>query len=573
MNRFVSVFVVSVCASFANADDVVLNPSRHVSNGTRLGTAISADGKTFVTVDDARSLRVWDATNGKLTRELWLPEHAGSGVSPKVWLAPNAKFVVVPYRSRLEPYGKLAILPLDDSGTYRVIGGNIFEVTHLAFSPDSTRIATTCQRGPIFVWDAETGKKLDEIEHDADLRCMWLCFTPDGKQLSAGLPMFNFHEKKQSIIGTYDFATKRFVSEIPYKRDGTPRPEWSPNGQLLAVHYNTELIDIFDADGKLKHTIGKPPLEMPLAGMFDSANRFVTVWQRKDDLVVRDELGGCDLGKTSLPDLPRGGRVFLADDCKRALVETDTQHFAWRMVQFKKDISGGEVTRFPVGGTLSYTAIAWNDTESIAWTTEPLTPKKPPRFVNAFDCGKAELNVRGLQKAKGATTEWSGTTLKQDSYRATTTIKDKTVTLNYIVEEDYDSIYAGTLASEKHAILTTAGGTFGFDTATGERAIQYKPRHYAMHIAPSANGKFFATANAVSPVISIFRVGQPEPVLFVFTHYSEWIAWTPDGAWSSSQGGTKLAGTLSQPAEGKLPVFMPFPTEKRNADKVKYAVK
>ncbi len=208
MRRFAIAFLL-----VAGADDKP--PLAHFDCGAHYyGATVwraTADGKTLVTIGHESSLRVWDTATGKLARTLWLPRAAGGkNAGAKLWLAPDGKRAAVPYYTPEEPRGKLALIPLDDSGTYRVIGGDTFEVSEAAFSPNGKLVATTAGPLPVNVWDTATGKRVSVLNFDPDLRATGIAFTPDGTKIAVGLPMVNFNELKRSVIALYDTATGKW---------------------------------------------------------------------------------------------------------------------------------------------------------------------------------------------------------------------------------------------------------------------------------------------------------------------------------------------------------------------------
>ena len=114
---------------------------------------------------------MWDADTGKLVRQLRLPaEHGDTFRDPRAWLSADGRTIAVPFRTAEEPRGRVLIAPLDDSGTFRLIGGHNGDLDRAAFSPDGKRIATSAGSG-LVVWD------LDGAEAWGEDQDMWPVHT------------------------------------------------------------------------------------------------------------------------------------------------------------------------------------------------------------------------------------------------------------------------------------------------------------------------------------------------------------------------------------------------------------
>lgn len=572
MRRFAIAFVLVACAARAGADDKT-PPVHFDCGGHSYGPTVwraTADGKTLVTLGDENSIRVWDAATGKLARTLWLPPAAGGkNTGPKLWLAPDGKRAAVPYHTPEEPRGKLALIPLDDSGTYRVIGGEPFEVTEVAFSANGKLVATTAGRPSVNVWDAATGKRAAVLNFDPDLRATGFAFSPDGKKVAIGLPMVNFNELKRSVIAIYEAETGKWESQFAYPRDGFPRPEWSPDGKLLLAANNGFAFDVFTTKGERKVQFDWKPGGRLVAAGFDTAGRCVSVAHTDTGLRVRDELAGRGLFEVRDDTAGAWRAAVLAGGT--VLLRTNPYRVGFRLLDAG---TGKELSRVSAHSFTRFSGLAWAKTGSVlAWADSD----RP--YDNADVKPGAALDLAALAppakvpEVRSRALEWGNVTLKQGDYSASTTVMGKPVKLAYEAEYDFETIVHGTLVGQKHAVLACTTGLFGYDAETGAQTTNYKPFTHAYKVSPSPDGRHFAAAAHLHPVISVFRVGVPDPVLFVAPRGAEWVAWTPTGAWFSSEGGTKLAGKLEERAPGKLPTFVPFDPKLKDADKVKAAVR
>lgn len=556
--------VLLAAARGGAADDTVFDTGGHFADYAP--AALTRDGKRVVTLGNG-ALRVWDAATGALARTLWLPAGAcRPNWELRLWLSPDGATAAVPFHTHEEPRGKLALVPLDDRGTYRVLGGDPFNVAHVAFSADGTRVATSGGT-TAHVWEVATGRAVCGLTFDADHRATGLAFAPDGKTLAVGLPLVNFHEFKKSVVALYDAATGKWQSQFAFARDGHPRPEWAPDGKLLAVHGTGGTVDVHEPNGTAKLALARaflPGARRGAAG-FDAAGRFLSVTHTDTGLSVWDELTGRPVW--AIRDAAaRDANVQFAAGGTRLIVRAG---YALRVF----DAAGRELSKFEIGAP-GFGTLAWaKEGPVLAWGAGRSTRADPPP-VGALDLAALRRPAEPPALAFRGWLDWDGAVLKHDDYSASVTANGKVVKLAYEFDYDCETIYSGRLAGPKHAVLATAQGLMGFDPATGARVTDYKPFGYVYSVAPSADGKLFAAAGGAHPVVSIFKPGAPDPVLYVVPHgKADWLAWTPGGAWFASDGGAKLAGRLHDRGPGKLPTFVPFDPKLKDADKVKAAVR
>ncbi len=331
---------------------------------------------------------------------------------------------------------------------------------------------------------------------------------------------------------------------------------------------NGYAFDVFTLKGERKVQFDwKPGAHLTSVG-FDGTGRCVSVTHTKTGLNVRDELAGRARCEVRADDPEFWRATVLAD---KLLVRADPYRVGFRLHDLG---TGKELSRVTADRFTAFRVLAWAKTGSVlAWadSDRPWNGRDVPPTA-ALDLA-ALASPTKLPDARVRALEWGNVTLTQGDYTASTTVMGKPVKLAYDAEYDFETIVHGTLVGQKHAVLACTTGLFGYDAQTCARTTNYKPFDAAYQVSPSPDGRHFAAAAHLHPVVSIFRAGVPDPVLFVVPRGSEWVAWTPGGAWFSSEGGTKLAGKLEDRGAGKLPTFVPFDPKLRDADKVKAALK
>jgi WD40 repeat protein len=126
---------------------LVVDPSMHTALIRR--ASADMDGRWAVTGSDDKTIRFWSLADGALVRTIRLP--AGPGNVGKVFavaISPDAALVAAGGFTR--PDGQPQAVYLFDRATgalVRRIEGLPNAVTHLAFSPDSARLAVLLHAG------------------------------------------------------------------------------------------------------------------------------------------------------------------------------------------------------------------------------------------------------------------------------------------------------------------------------------------------------------------------------------------------------------------------------------------
>lgn len=227
--------------------------------------------------------------------------------------------------------------------------GVVGPFTHLAFSPDGTRLATT-GRGGVTVWDFPARTNRLAIPHLAP----WVQFSPDGKWLviphEKGVKLFDARTGKEhremadlaaghveqaafrpggphlaiiewgsEAVAVIDFATGKRAFTLLGHRGGARAVAYSPDGKWLATATDDRLRLWDAATGKEARTIsaGIAGHRHPLAFSPDSQRiacidwRFIGAWDVADGKRVAHVNGGQRLIRcaafTAEGDLVSGG--------------------------------------------------------------------------------------------------------------------------------------------------------------------------------------------------------------------------------------------------------------------------
>lgn len=135
--------------------------------------AITSDGRILASGNLDGTVRLWSLSSGKEMRAI-------RGGSRYMALAPDGRTVAT-------SSGRAITLWNAATGKERKTGsGHEFEVTALAFAPNSAFLATGSVNGTIRLWNAATGKEICALRNEFRTRITGLAFTADSRTLVSG---------------------------------------------------------------------------------------------------------------------------------------------------------------------------------------------------------------------------------------------------------------------------------------------------------------------------------------------------------------------------------------------------
>lgn len=198
----------------------------------------SPDGARIATASADGTVRLWDATTGKLIGEP-LPHEAD--VRNLEWSPDSTRIATsLWYNDTIRIWnvasGRPAIEPMKHEGRY--------EVYSLEWSPDGRRIVTASENAR--VWDAATGKRIFQLAHAG--RVDYAKWSPDGTRIVTAS-----HDRTARV---WDAATGKPVTEPLAHKDGLWWADWSPDSCRIVTLSRDGAARIWDAvTGK---TLGEP---------------------------------------------------------------------------------------------------------------------------------------------------------------------------------------------------------------------------------------------------------------------------------------------------------------------------
>jgi WD40 repeat protein len=210
--------------------------------------AISADGKSIVTLTDRKSVRIFDADTGELRHKRELP---GDSLSIPVLSSDGRLLARFP--------SDRECLEIRDVMTGRKIRDLTIEGARFiwpsAFSADGKRVAAVGyprardQKVNLFrAWDLDSGKEIFRTEVRSDATSSFLAFSPDGKRLLSAFS--SIYEG----LHCWDISTGR---QLWHVKDFGGSFVFTPDGKILPGPRGQQAIDL--ATGKPEKIDKMPP--------------------------------------------------------------------------------------------------------------------------------------------------------------------------------------------------------------------------------------------------------------------------------------------------------------------------
>lgn len=251
--------------------------------------AFAPDGKSLLASGPGRSIIFWDVETGKELRRISVEELPGS-----ITLSPDGKKLAV-----VMAFGTaIRILDLESGQATTPAAGHLMSIQMAELTPDGRTAVTGSQLGPIFVWDAATGRlqrHLDNLHQVLDT----LQLGGDGQTL--------FTSGWDNTVRVRDLATgaerRRLTVECSHtqKKAEEIANRWlpvTPDGKMVAAMGADKTIRILDTATGAERQHFQGPKELLCMG-WTPDGRSLIVWSGDLKVSIWDTATGRKLREFS----------------------------------------------------------------------------------------------------------------------------------------------------------------------------------------------------------------------------------------------------------------------------------
>jgi WD40 repeat protein len=208
------------------------DPKFKIANAVR-GVAFAPDGKSIASGSDDKVVRLWASDTGKLIREFRGHEKFIYGVA----FAPDGK-------SLASCSGDATIRVWDvDNDKAKMILKPSSRVNSVAISADGRYLAsggrTEDAKAELLLWDFKTGKQLAKLDGHRGYVCS-VAFSPDSTMLAS--------VGSQANVILWNVAERKQLVNLEGHKDTVTSVAFSPDGKLLATGSSDRTVRVWNVE-------------------------------------------------------------------------------------------------------------------------------------------------------------------------------------------------------------------------------------------------------------------------------------------------------------------------------------
>ncbi|HEV2988685.1 MAG TPA: caspase family protein [Candidatus Angelobacter sp.] len=513
-----------------------IETGRHTAKVDRI--SVDASERFLVSASDDKTARVWDLRRGTLLEILRPPiGDFEEGKAYAVAISPDGTTVAVGGFMGADRSGNYPIYVFDrESGViHNGISGIPYNTNHLAYSKDGRYLAAALGGGGglrVFetrgysevAKDTEYGGDSYDVEFDSSGRLVTTSY--DGF-IRLYTPQFRLLRKVKAHSGVEPFSAR-----------------FSPDGKLLAVGFNdAAAIDILSADDlSFQYSLHAPSAELGLsstawstaticgAGSYGpTENSPVICWaDRKQRVPTVFPIAGDIL--MDLLSLKEGALAFCTGDGSVGVLERSGA-FRWRTSAGSLDF------RTSVSGFSSFLAVS-SDGQIVETGASYFEPSQWTHHNIRFSVAERKLETDPKTKSLLMRPVFDGLPIDnwEDTYNPT--LNGKALVLN---QGEMSRSLA--ISPEKNSFVLGSDWYIRRFDRQGKQIWETSTSDVAWRVNISGDGRFVVAALGDGTLRwYTFDTGQEILALFVDRDLKRWVAWTPDGFFTSEGGGDALIG-------------------------------
>ena len=193
--------------------------------------ALSPDGRTIVSGSLDRTVKVWDAHDGRLLRSL----EGHTAAVTAVALSADGRTIV----SGAEDDRTVKVWDANDGRLLRSLEGHTAAVTAVALSADGRTIVSGAWDSTVKVWDAHDGRLLRSLEGHTD-RVRAVALSPDGRTIVSG--------SADRTVKVWEAESGRLLRSLEGHTGSVQAVAVSPDGRTIVSGSRDRTVKVWEAE-------------------------------------------------------------------------------------------------------------------------------------------------------------------------------------------------------------------------------------------------------------------------------------------------------------------------------------
>ena len=534
----------------------------------------TSDGRYLVSASDDKTVRVWDTATGEVVRVL--RGQIGAGSEGKIFaaaLSPDDRFLAVggyvgsftgTKQSQGEGAHKIRLIDFRTGAVIALLTGHANVILGLAFSPDGDRLISGSSDKTARIWDVRAHKTIHTLKGHTE-RIYAVAFSPDGRRAVTG--------SDDDTLKLWNAKTGALIKTLKGHNDKVWSAAFTPDGKYILSGSWDKTIRLWN---------GKTGKFIKVLAKFDKRVRGLSISPDSSKVVIGNaaRYGPFKCFVFSIPSgkiitsFTKHGNIVLAtaispDGRTAATGGGSAQEiYLWDLTtgQVKNKMMGKGKTIWSVGFAEDGRSIAWGKKWGSSSVFAHGSLEQSFRIRSGSGTGDLSMGRElssdtGYGRAIESAGAWSIRT-KDGKVHKTLQILENGRVVHEITRGSADGYKHESLTLTPDGRTVISGGGNGFLTSynpqTGKKLHQFIGHTGDVWGVVASPDSRFLLSGSADQTVRLWEIDTGKLLLTIFQGTDkEWVAWTPEGYYTSSVKGDKYVGWHINRGEDKSALFYP----------------